>query len=338
MWKLTLDRNVKDEYLKVMLPILVKRVKQWKGMGRKGRITTQQYTFMRKVLLPDWNDASPVKTDTLIKLLTEEPYKAYEINNDLMKKFVDGYCESELEKKKLLEKYRIKLRTLEKVFDYEGQISRSKSRSYWLAELIGHNTCTYCNRQYTFTVSGKNDEERITRPAFDHWFPKSLFPLLSLNIYNLIPSCSVCNSGAKGDKLFRLGEYVHPYLQVDDDPKFKFKPQIADKDKDTWNVVLERDVTANPEVDNTINAFGLDRIYDMHGNLEVKDLMDFSQAYSDTYLHDIFNKINDDLGFAGYSKEEIYRMFFGTEPEGSNYLNRPLSKLKRDILEYLYII
>lgn len=332
MWKLAIDKSFETEYVNKMLPGLVKRVKAWKGKS------PLLYKNFRSELLPDWDADYPVKTDTLKKLLIAKPTEAHALNEKLMKKLVCGYNETDLAQKKLPHKYRRRLCVLDRIFDYDGKLSGSESKSYWLAEHIGHNTCTYCNRQYTFTVSGKNNDERITRPAFDHWFPKSRFPLLSLNLYNLIPSCSVCNSGAKGDKVFQLGQYVHPYEQKDDDPKFKFVPAIADKDKGMWHVVLVRDKIANPEVDNTIKAFELDRICNMHGPLEVKEMMDFAQAYSETYLQQIYSKMSADLEAAGFSQEEVYRMLFGTESIPSNYLDRPLSKMKHDILEYLGII
>lgn len=335
MWKLTINKTLEDEYLNKMLPSLVNRVKQWKG---NGRFMTFKERRIRETLLPDWEKDEPKKTDVLIKLLTLKPEEAYQINNELMKLFVNGYDERDFDKKELPRKYRIILKSLENLFDYDGQISHSKSKSYWLAERIGHNTCTYCNREYTLTISGKNNEQRITRPAFDHWFPKSLFPLLSLNLYNLIPSCTVCNSGAKGDTIFQIGKYVHPYLQSDDDPKFKFVPQVSDTMINSWHVALSRDATANPEVDNTIKAFALDRIYDVHGSLEVKEIMEFAQAYNRTYLRIIYDKMKNDLRLVGYTQEEVYRMLFGTEAIASQFLDRPLSKLKHDILEYLHII
>lgn len=336
MWKLKMDKTLEAEYLDKMLPGLVKRVKAWQKPGGKKSGATALYKGFRAELLPDWNEDKPVQTGVLVRLLTAKPAEAYALNKQLMEKMVDGYDENELGGKKPPKKYRRRFKVLESIFDYDGQLSASKSKSYWLAERIGHNTCTYCNRQYTFTISGKNDSERITRPAFDHWFPKSSFPLLSLNLYNLIPSCSICNSGAKGDKIFKLGDYVHPYEQTDDDPAFKFVPEVASDGG--WHVTLERDAVANPEVDNTIKAFALDRIYDIHGNLEVKDLMDFAQAYNGTYLRGIYEMISKELGAAGFSQEEVYRMIFGTEAIPAKTLDRPLSKLKRDVLEYLGIV
>ena len=331
MWKLKIDKSFETEYVNMMLPGLLSRVKNWKGK-------TSSYKSFRSALLPDWNLVHPVETETLKQLLIAKPSDAHALNERLMKKLVDGYSEAILTQNTLPKKYRRRLRTLICIFDYDGAIGNSKSKSYWLAEHIGRNSCTYCNRQYTFTVSGKNNDERITRPAFDHWFPKSRFPLLSLNLYNLIPCCAVCNSGAKGDKVFQLTKFVHPYEQKDDDPKFKFVPAIADKNKGEWTVVLDRDKVAHPEVDNTIKAFELDRIYNMHGPLEVKEMMEFAQAYSNTYLLQIYNQMKKDFGAVAFSQEDVYRILFGTESVPAKFLDRPLSKMKHDILEYLGII
>lgn len=331
MWKLNIDKSFETEYVNMMLPGLLSRVKNWKGK-------TSSYKSFRSALLPDWNLVHPVETETLKQLLIAKPSDAHALNERLMKKLVDGYSEANLTQNTLPKKYRRRLRTLICIFDYDGAIGNSKSKSYWLAKHIGRNSCTYCNRQYTLTVSGKNNDERITRPAFDHWFPKSRFPLLSLNLYNLIPCCAVCNSGAKGDKVFQLTRFVHPYEQKDDDPKFKFVPAIADKDKGEWTVVLDRDKVAHPEVDNTIKAFELDGIYNMHGPLEVKEMMEFAQAYSNTYLLQIYNQMKKDFGAVAFSQEDVYRILFGTESVPAKFLDRPLSKMKHDILEYLGII
>ena len=66
--------------------------------------------------------------------------------------------------------------------------------------------------------------------------------------------------------------------------------------------------------------------------------MDFAQAYNKTYLQQIFNQMSNDLEVMDYTQEDVYRMLFGTESIPSKYLDRPLSKMKHDILEYLGII
>jgi len=62
-------------------------------------------------------------------------------------------------------------------------------------EKLNIRTCVYCNAQYAATA-------RIERPrstkyeAFyelDHFYPKSLYPFLCTNFYNLQPCCGSCN-------------------------------------------------------------------------------------------------------------------------------------------------
>ena len=138
--------------------------------------------------------------------------------------------------------------------------------------------------------------------------------------------------------MFQLGQYVHPYEQQEDDPQFRFIPTIIGTDKGLWGVLIERDNVDHPEVDNTIRALELERIYNMHGPLEVKDIMDFARAYRNSYLRQIHDQMCRNLCAEGFSQEDVYRMLFGTESIPSKFLDRPLSKLKHDFLQYLGII
>lgn len=45
-----------------------------------------------------------------------------------------------------------------------------------------------------------------------------------------------------------------------------------------------------------------------------------------------------DFGAVAFSQEDVYRILFGTESVPAKFLDRPLSKMKHDILEYLGII
>ena len=55
-------------------------------------------------------------------------------------------------------------------------------------------------------------------------------------------------------------------------------------------------------------------------------------------MKSLFKNVLNDLTLKGMSQEDAYRLLFSTEFEPVNYLKRPLSKLKKDILEYLGII
>lgn len=92
MWKLNIDKSFETEYVNMMLPGLLSRVKNWKGK-------TSSYKSFRSALLPDWNLVHPVETETLKQLLVAKPSDAHALNERLMKKLVDDYSEAYLTQK-----------------------------------------------------------------------------------------------------------------------------------------------------------------------------------------------------------------------------------------------
>lgn len=83
--------------------------------------------------------------------------------------------------------------------------------------------CPYCNAEYVYAIRKLSRGGWMNKTSLDHFLPKSKFPYLGVSIYNLIPSCTRCNSGSKGSRLpvkFMLdgkcvrAEYIeiHPYL------------------------------------------------------------------------------------------------------------------------------
>lgn len=326
MWKLTIDSSLEAEYLAKFQDKLVERIV--KGVGG-----TKLPKRIQKILIKDYSITKPIRLSDVTKLLIGKPKEAFDLNNELMKKIFPGYDVNNLDD---LKSHKTVLKKIEKVFCYNGVMSGEKDNSYWLARRVGHNTCTYCNRQYTFTVGYDETGEKITRPQFDHWFPKELFPLLSLNLYNLIPSCSICNSSVKGSGVFSFATHIHPYLQNHYEPDFEFAPVVSTDTERDWSVNLDR-VKGSRE-DNTIKSLKLEELYDVHGDLEVKDLMNFATGFTDNYLRDLYQSVLSDFTTKGYTKEEVFRMIFGAEYLAEHTLDRPLSKLKRDILKYLNVI
>lgn len=55
----------------------------------------------------------------------------------------------------------------------------------------------------------------LTRDQYDHYLPKSLYPLSSVNFYNLVPCCTDCNSpqikGSKDIIMISNGKLFFPY-------------------------------------------------------------------------------------------------------------------------------
>jgi hypothetical protein len=248
--------------------------------------------------------------DKLEKLLISEPTELYDMIEDCKKNlYID-----------------IEYKEVTQIFDYNGFISGNKNVSYKIAKLIGVNTCVYCNRQYIFTV---ND---ITRPEFDHYLPKSKYPFFALSLYNLIPSCHICNSSCKRNR--ELKKEMNPYLTEKED-YFKFTYHIGKNGLPSSVQITDIDNKEEKEVEELLKCFKIQEIYNYHTDLELKDLYTFATKYSNTYLQEVLNKIGLDLKL---SQEEAYRILFGSELLEEKDNDRPLSKFKRDILKELKVI
>ncbi len=221
---------------------------------------------------------------------------------------------------------------VEHVFNYDVFSSKKKRKydAYKLAETLDVRTCTYCNRNYTNTVI-KSNGVKITRPEFDHYFDKASNPLLAVSFYNLIPSCSICNSSIKGTHKMNLTDYTHPYIDnALNDIRFTYK--YSHKTKSGLKILVN---TPSPsKAKNTVNAFAIEEVYNSHAG-ELLDLIRSRQYFSDKYLTIL--KTNLLRGII-VSKEDLYRIVFGTEYDESYFINRPFSKFKNDILKELGII
>lgn len=232
----------------------------------------------------------------------------------------------------IFEKYNNLNKELVKIFDYGNLISNNKENSYWLAKLLNVNTCAYCNRLYTTTVI-ENNEKKISRPQFDHWYAKSKYPLLSLSFYNLIPSCSICNSSFKGEKIFDLDSHIHPYILDDEESNENFKFSYKKKSLLDNNVILKY-AKEDSKTENTFNDFKIEQMYNSHSEFELKDLLDLRYKYPDNYIKILFEDTFENLEI---SKQEAYILIFGTELDESNFHKRPFSKFKSDLLKELGI-
>lgn len=335
MWHLEKpSKKTLDDYATKLLPALKKKIEK----------STKLSQAVKDILLPPLADGS--KDDKRLRaLLVSEPRRLFWLSEGLMKRILPSYNRTELndlakavkainktpQQNNLISKYSI-LNDLKNAFDYNGILGGNKSRAYRLTAAAMHNTCVYCNRQYAFNIvrdGGKNDDNRIARPDLDHWFPKSLFPLMSLSYYNLIPSCSVCNSSAKTDEIWMFSTHIHPYLTKPDVPQFKFRYKKGINSN--WDI--DFDGLAGIEK-NTVESLCLQEAYQAHSDLEVADLIELATKNNGTYMKQLYGTI---LGLytGGLDKAQAYRLLLGTEMMSDAYKNRPMSKLKRDIIEQI---
>lgn len=335
MWHLEKPtQETLDKYIKKLLPNLKKRVES-------SEYLTQE---LKDVLLPPLSDGSADESN-LKRLLINEPADLFALSESLMSQMITDYKFAELQdystavkafqktpaQQALLQKYNL-LPKLVDIFNYNGELSSNKSLSYAIVAAASHNTCVYCNRQYTFNIvrdGGKNDNNRIARPALDHWFPKSLFPLMSLSYYNLIPSCTICNSSVKSDEIWTLSTHIHPYLTSPDVPVFKFRYKKGIND--SWDIDFEN---LSGREEKTVKSLCLTEAYKAHSSLEIADLIELASKNNGSYMKQLYGEILK-LYTGGGDKPKAYRLLLGTEMLPSTFKNRPLSKMKRDIIEQI---
>jgi len=198
--------------------------------------------------------------------------------------------------------------------------------AYVLARNLDINTCVYCNRNYTSTV------KKITRPEFDHYFSQAQHPLLALSFFNLIPSCSICNSNIKGKKELILKDNLHPYIDnCLEDFVFSYDYDIKVKDSLVSKVKYLR---KGSKVEKTFIFFKINEVYNAHTE-ELRDLIKIRETFSDRYLEVLSKTV---LSGVRIGKDELYKLAFGVHLDEKNISKRPFSKFKKDILIELGII
>jgi len=221
------------------------------------------------------------------------------------------------------------------IFDYKWFSSKSrKYGTYELAKILGIRICCYCNRNYTTTVIRKN--EKISRPQFDHFYYKKKYSILALSFYNLIPSCSLCNTTFKGEKDYKI---LHPYIDnIVSDFGFTAIPKnittLLNVNEDFKIGIVKKDKKniLNSKLDESIKLFKIKEMYSSNGS-EIKDLFLLRYKYSDKYLEELQKMTKNK-----FTKPELYRLAFGAEINETDFEKRPFSKLKKDILTELKIL
>jgi 5-methylcytosine-specific restriction endonuclease McrA len=279
-----------------------------------------------------------------LNLLSEEKEKSY--YNLLAEKIKKELCASKVKSLSDNDIERILLSKPEELYELEGVFpDKAMAKTifnydkiikgdfaYKIADIIGVNTCVYCNKQYVFTV-GKG-KQGIIRPEFDHYLPKSKYPLFALSLYNLIPSCHNCNNKKSTMEPPVVGlKEMNPYNNKVKD-KFRFTYHIKENGFPS-SVRIANKGKLDGKVDKFLDLFNIQEIYNAHTNYELKELYEFATKYSNTYLQDVLNRTMSDLRL---SQENAYRILFGTELFEDKDNNRPLSKFKRDILTELKIL
>lgn len=215
------------------------------------------------------------------------------------------------------------------VFFYE---SYDKWSAYEIIKELDVHCCPYCNRTYITTLG--DDENKFARADFDHFMPKSEYPYLRFNFYNLVPSCLICNQRAKGKQPTSLSKNIYPFKEgFEDNAKFSYVPNSYNSIKDGF----DSDIVIKPndpkslvgiKIQNNITLFRLNQQYSMH-HKELNFILQKKDKHPNGYIKEIMN------AFPNLFKDELeaYEYIFGKPFNEKEFLNSPLSKFFKDIHE-----
>lgn len=219
---------------------------------------------------------------------------------------------------------------------------------------LGIKTCSYCNAQFATTASiqeikyakkGKFTVKNIDASCYelDHNRPKSKYPYLCTNFFNLQPVCSSCNR-RKNDRDLNFSLYyevhetditpVHFALAPDDLISFRINNQCKGVKANLCNEGTNyppsiQDDSSKAGIMN--HMLGIQGIYDEYDDV-VEEILWKHKIYSKGFMTATENQIKS-LGIAGFDMKHF--VLGGYYTNDDDFLKRPLSILKNDLWEQL---
>ncbi|MGB3751080.1 MAG: HNH endonuclease [Arcobacteraceae bacterium] len=262
----------------------------------------------------------------------------HKLNNYSLEDILCGDFEKIKEiKESVGEKYSSQTNLMKQFFNYDKKSASFNAKtscfqgkiSKFFEEEVEVHTCYYCNIDFINTFKkGKETKNAFT---LDHVLEKADYPFLALSLYNLVPSCYVCNSKVKDSKI-KFDDCSPTNKNFDFNDKVKFKsflinPNLQiEKEEDFYIKLIE---SYSSQYDTYIESLNLNDRYDYH-KYKVIEMIKKREDYPDSRIKELSNLTQK-------TEEEIKQDLFGI------YLNdelhkRPLSKLIKDISEELQLI
>lgn len=214
---------------------------------------------------------------------------------------------------------------LETIFDYRGKY-QSRIADFFIkhANEIGITTCYYCDTAYINVYS--NNGKDAAHFDLDHFFSQTNCPILALSVFNLIPSCPVCNERLKHNKDCLCISPSSPNYSFEKEVTFKVLPKEVYKtpdftdNPDSFIVCFD---TCSEQYKKEIDLFRLNQRYQFH-KCEALQLLSLQQKYTDANIGMIGRLLRR-------SDASIKEDIFKKEYIVSN--RRAFSKLYKDILD-----
>lgn len=241
-----------------------------------------------------------------------------------------------------------------KIFSYE---KFSREASWCLGSLAQElvktvKYCPYCNAEtvYAYKIKASHGQKgsttslKLVKSAFDHYFPRARYPFLAISLYNLIPACTRCNSGFKGDDASELLEMGHPYAELtgcqpseDMHEGMKFDVVFSNShclshctENDVSSVLLhERKSGAFPKGVRWDRTFHLTDSYTALYKADAALAIWRALAYSKRYLDGMMKQVR----YAGLPQCDIERFLYGTRLNENDINCHRFGKMIIDLVE-----
>lgn len=246
-------------------------------------------------------------------------YELLTMNFSELKKFCDSLATESTTYKKLIDSRKNDLRIYKKYYsEFFHKIDENYGirNNMLLIKELGVTVCPYCNRNYI------NSRKTRIGANFDHYYDKSTYPFFALTLSNLIPCCTTCNT----TKTTGIYEYCPFDLEKREKVLFKISsPGNYSRIKLYFGSKSQAE-----------NKLELEEAYQIHES-DIDEMFRREEEYCKQYRKSLAKLLEN-----GNSENNITESFFDTMIYGeiaradfNDYLNRPLSKLKKDTYDYI---
>ena len=221
-----------------------------------------------------------------------------------------------------------------RILDAFGYAYYRNSILVTLAKWLDIRTCPYCNSHYTLFLDAhglRNHLKGLAIFQFDHFINKGEAPFLSMSLYNLIPSCAVCNLLKRSTD---LPIELNPYASnINSLYRFQvFKPLrlwTGNKlKKGTIKILLK---PTHPAYKDKVEILdGTMLLSKRYGRCQDVAQDVFERAYTYPYYNNVSNFRNM---LSLFDKEEFKRIWMGTYTDMKDIEKRPFTKFTQDLWE-----
>lgn len=236
--------------------------------------------------------------------------------------------------------------------EYKYFYSSRLWNAYEFQKTLDINICPYCGTQFIFLYESDNGK---TRGTLDHFFDKGTYPIFAISIYNLVPSCKVCNSDFKGKKAVDLVNYYSPY-EDNIVENITFKRTLIEKKDEQISSVEKYVLHFDSEIDYVAAILGKNNDFNItldfsgasneiaqkiKGNLELFKIEELYNSFHKSYVQNLINRANIynfvykqqlikafPLIFDSIEELKVYSI-----PNEKDDKTQILNKLTRDIME-----